>query len=149
MYGLSLWLLLDSIPQEVQELIKKHNHKSHLPHITVKTNIHSLAELRELYNKYNIKKHQVRIVGKAEVFPIMYEQDPLHAWGTYAQVDLDTQSSAHLTIAYSEQEIKKAPVISFDFITSATLQMVDTRSIRPWEWFPITDQTYTSSFPVE
>ena len=121
-YGYSLWLV-----PHVWRDIKRIYCMSHIPHITVCTNMERTdpailtPSVFKVYNFSYLKK-----------FPKMYKNEPLTASGFYCEIDgISTNHTPHMSLNYSHDDLENfAP----PDILECSLHFADTQSDNPQEW---------------
>ena len=137
-YGWSIWLVI--LPtHKVANLIRRNNPESHTPHVTLQTNLPSLADAQIELSKYRFWTDIITIKGKTKILPNHYDTDPLHSWGFDVDLrEMRTGHKPHLTIAYSKEKFKEYPDVRENHIFRGRLRIADTRSENPWEWSIVT-----------
>lgn len=125
-YGFSLWL----VPKNYSKLQKMYN-ISHIPHITICTN------LTEKIDTICLSK-ETFIVNKFSSllkFPKFYKTDWYNSSGFYCDVEkIKTEHQPHLTLQYSHKNIENyKPPDSLE----CQLHMADTRSFDCNDWYII------------
>jgi hypothetical protein len=117
---------------------------SHIPHVTVETNLAMLEDAYRVYNKY-LGTHpivKIKFVNEVVKFPSFYAHDPLQAYGWYVNVKdfeiMDTWKP-HMSLKYqSHTESCDINVHTLEetCIEDLTcfLAIADTRSSNPSHW---------------
>lgn len=129
-YGYSIWL----IPNDWKK-IKEYFNMDFVPHITVATNLpylpYGILDNKTTFTVKNFKK--------GEIFPRMYQVDPLHAFGYPCEiVGLYPTFKPHMSLFYSPNKIKELDTFSW-IKTPPTdmkckLYIANTNSINPTQW---------------
>jgi hypothetical protein len=117
---------------------------THIPHVTVETNLAVLEDAHRVFDKH-VKTHpvvKIKFVNKVIKFPSFYAHDPLQAYGWYVDITdfeiMDTWKP-HMSLKY--QSHKESCDINANVLENSPIEelrcflaIADTRSGNPSHW---------------
>jgi len=130
-YGYSLWL----VPYNWKEIQKEFN-IDFILHITISTNLPYIP----LGVINSGKRFIVKNFKKGEIFPKMYEVDPLNGFGYPCEIEgLYPLHTPHMTLFYASNKITDLDTYSWIKTPppkqlECTLHLADTTSHNPLQW---------------
>lgn len=141
-YGYSVWF----VPNNYKD-IQEHYNITHIPHITLETNL-SLKDAFHIYHNNTNKKILVKFKENFVKFPSFYPHDPLMYFGWYVEVlrmsGRKLNWSPHMSVRYLPRTNTSQSVGSFQPPPMGPVEcfmtIADTRSGVPTEWH--IDDTY-------
>lgn len=141
MYSYSLWLVFTP-PPELVEVMETHNMISHIPHVTIETNIESFDEAMARRRRRPLKD-VITIDAFPQVFDNHYDNDPLHSWGyPVSVIHNEVSHEPHLTVQYSTIPFKDCDGPYLTFIVDAHLEVATCHSKAPYDWHVLTQQMF-------
>lgn len=146
-YSHSVWY----VPYDYKEIQSKY-HITHIPHVTIETNLVTLENAYDVYDKH-VKTYpvvKISFLNELVKFPSFYVHDPLQAYGWYVEkinpsLNIDDWRP-HMSLKY--QSHKDASPNLFNDVPAPTdltcfLAIADTFSDNPCEWRIICDSSNT------
>jgi hypothetical protein len=141
-YSYSVWY----VPYNYTQIQYKYQ-MSHVPHVTVKTNLATLEDAYRVFDKY-VKTHpivKIKLVNELIKFPSFYTHDPLQAYGWYVNIKgmeeiegMDTWKP-HMSMQY--QSHKESCDVNVNVLENSPIEelrcflaIADTRSSNPSHW---------------
>lgn len=145
-YSHSVWY----VPYDYKEIQSKY-HMTHIPHVTIETNLVTLENAYDVYDKH-VKTYpvvKISFMNELVKFPSFYQHDPLQAYGWYVRVVRPTlfikNWNPHMSLRYQTREKESNHIENALTPTDLTcfLAIADTFSDNPCEWRIICDSSNT------
>ncbi len=145
-YGYSIWLVPYTNQDILLSLIKQYNDQIHIPHVTIKTNIHYITDAVEYYNdvmKLVGDDISINLLTSPVNFESTYEIDPIkYSWGFMVDIKHKKirdyiKHPPHLTIGYNNEKDKHQSLELAETEFKCRVGIYSTESLHPSHWFKL------------